>query len=636
MNTPADVKKQIQDAMYFFNTGVNYTSYEFLGAKKSIENNVEGYRFTVWAPRANNVEIAGTFSNWQPISMDKIGETGAWSVFVSDAKQWDLYKYIIEDRAGHKKEKQDPFALAYEVPPKDASVIQDIPNKEWTDDLWWENKRKSNQYESPMNIYEVHAGSWKRHPNGDSYSFTELKEGLIPYVKKMGYTHIEFMPLMDHPLEASWGYQVTGFFSIAGRFGHDILPFMDFVEEAHNQGIGVILDWVPAHFCRNDYALAYYDGTPTYEYEDDARANNVGWGTLNFDLGKPQVQSFLISNAVYWLETFHIDGLRIDAVSNMLYNIDPHAHGTKSDNYEGITFLRKLNREIFLRFPDVMMIAEEGTAWPLVSRPIESGGLGFNYKWNMGWMNDTLRFFEMDPLFRKDNFNLITFSFMYAFNENFILPISHDEVVHGKKSMLEKMRNPSGNRYRQFAHLRTFYGFMLTHPGKKLNFMGNEIGHFLEWREYEQLEWSVLKYDYNTEFQHYIAVLNNLYKNNKALYELDFSPNGIVILDADNCEDTILTYIRRGKEVLDFLVVIVNFTPVERKGFRVGVPFEGTYDTLLNSENLEFGGTWTHDQMNIKTEKVSKDGQSFSLEIIVPALSVTILKPKAIKGTCID
>ncbi|AZP03289.1 1,4-alpha-glucan branching protein GlgB [Jeotgalibaca ciconiae] len=625
--------KDLEKEMYLFNNGEHFESYRLFGSKRSFEDELNGWRFTVWAPNAKNVHLAGDFSEWNPIQMEKIGKTGAWSVFDPTASEGDCYKYLIENQDGHSFYKIDPYAFAYEVPPKDASLVQDLPNKKWRDGHWFANKKRKPIYNRPLNIYEVHFASWRRHPDGTSYSFKELAETLIPYVKEMGYTHIEFMPLMEHPLEASWGYQITGYYAVAARYGN-VEEFRDFVEEAHRNGIGIILDWVPGHFCRNDYALAYFDGTPTFEYQDSNRADNKRWGSLNFDLGKKQVHSFLISNAIYWMEEFHIDGIRVDAVSNMLYlDYDegpwtPNEDGS-NHNRQGMDFLQKLNTVVFARDHQMLMIAEESTSWANVTRPIEMGGLGFNYKWNMGWMNDTLEFFSMDPFFRKDHFNLLTFSFMYAFNENFILPISHDEVVHGKRSLLGRI---PGDRYNQFATLRNLQAYMLAHPGKKLNFMGNELGQFLEWRFYEELEWKVLNQEFNSEYHSFIKTLNQLYKKQKALYEIDDSRNGMELIDADNHLETVLSFIRKSEKERDFLIVISNFTPIERRNFVIGVPYEGTYEELLNTEMREFGGTWTKGQADMKTIEKSFNQFSYVIELTVPAMGTIYIRPKRIYG----
>ncbi|MDK6291399.1 MULTISPECIES: 1,4-alpha-glucan branching protein GlgB [Aerococcus] len=625
--------KNIEDNMYFFNKGKHYHAYRFLGAHKMASSPQDGYRFTTWAPQAKSVAIEGDFNQWQPQALERVGETGAWTTVIKEAAEWDLYKFVIEGRDGLVKEKQDPFAFASEVPPKTASVIQDPTNYSWNDEKWLQTRRQKNLYQSPINIYEVHQSSWQRHADGRAYSFDDLRKELIPYVKEMGYTHIEFMPLTEHPLEASWGYQVSGYYSIAGRYGHDFDPLKRFVDAAHQAGIGVIMDWVPGHFVINDDAMANFDGGPTFEYSDPRRAKNIRWGTLNFDLGKNQVQSFLISNAIYWLEEFHFDGLRVDAVSNMLYldydegDWTPNIYGNNV-NLEGVDFIRRLNKEIFLRDPSYLMIAEESTAWPGVTQSIDQGGLGFNFKWNMGWMNDTLKFFKLDPLSRSYNYRLITFTFMYMFDENFILPFSHDEVVHGKESLLGKM--PGDNRYRQFANLRLMEGYRMVYPGKKLSFMGNEIGQFLEWRFYEGLEWETLSREYNLEFQDYISTLNQLYLSEKALHHYDLSAKGIIFLEADNPDESIVAFIRKGEELSDCVICIFNFTPVERHNYRLGVPLPGSYRILLNSEMKEFGGNWLYQKEIFQTEDKAHQKQDYSIELVLPSLSLLLLVPDTI------
>ena len=450
----------------------------------------------------------------------------------------------------------------------------------------------------------------------------------------MGYTHIEFMPLMEHPLPASWGYQLTGYFALCSSYGTPD-EFKDFVNECHQNNIGVLVDWVPGHFSINDDALAYYDGTPTYEYEDPDRAKNIGWGALNFDLGKPEVQSFLLSSAFYWLNEFHLDGMRVDAVSNMIYlDYDegpwkPNKYGD-TRNLEGYAFLQKFNKVVKFAHPESLIIAEESSSGTQISGTIESGAIGFDYKWNMGWMNDVLEFFEMDPYFRKDNLNLVTFSFMYWQAENFVLPLSHDEVVHGKKSLMHKMW---GDRYRQFAQLRTLYTFMIMHPGKKLLFMGGEWGQFLEWKFDHGLEWVDLQDEMNAKMQHFTSVLNHFYKEERPLWELGQQDATLEVIDADNHNDTVLSFIRHGKRKKDFLIVILNFTPVERRNFRIGVPYEGTYTEILNTEMKEFGGTWVEHNADSVSEEVNFKDYEHSITTTVPALGAIILKPKDIKVT---
>ena len=483
----------------------------------------------------------------------------------------------------------------------------------------------------PVNIYEVHASSWKLKEDGQPYTFKELKEELIPYLVKMNYTHVEFMPLMAHPLGMSWGYQLMGYFAFEHTYGTPE-EFQDFVEACHQNNIGVLVDWVPGHYTQNEDALAYFDGTPTFEYQDHDRAHNYRWGALNFDLGKNQVQSFLISSALYWIENYHIDGIRVDAVSNMLYlDYDegpwmPNKDGGNR-NLEGYGFLQKLNREIKNRYPDVMMIAEESTASTPITQPIEEGGLGFDFKWNMGWMNDILRFYEEDPIYRQYDFNLMTFSFMYCFNENYVLPFSHDEVVHGKKSMMHKMW---GDRYNQFAGLRNLYAYQLCHPGKKLLFMGSEFGQFLEWKHDYQLEWGNLEDEMNQKMQVFTSHMNAFYKDHKSLWQIDDSYDGIEIIDADNRAESVLSFIRKDDKGNkgDILVCVFNLTPVERKDFTIGLPIAGIYEEVLNTEMEEFGGVWKEGNPDTRTQKAKWKDYENTLSFTLPALGASIWRVK--------
>ncbi len=630
--TFAALQEQLSEHIYHFNHGNHEAAYQFLGCHKVDQDGVTGYRFAIWAPHAANVYILGDFNNWQNEALSHI-EAGVWAGIIEGAERSQCYKVGIDHGNGHIEYKIDPFGFNFEIAPKDATVVWGLEDFEWSDQVWMNQQWRKNSVHSPLNIYEVHASSWRRHPDGRTYTFAELADSLIPYVKEMGYTHIEMMPLMDHPLDASWGYQITGYYAVCGRYG-TLEEFKDFVNQAHQAGIGVIMDWVPGHFCRNANALAYYDGTPTFEYQDVNRANNVGWGTLNFDLGKNQVQSFLISNAMFWLKECHLDGLRVDAVSNMLYlDFDqgpwtPNEDGS-NHNRQGVAFLQKLNTTIKDHLPHVLMIAEESTDWKGITHAVSEGGLGFDYKWNMGWMNDTLRFFETDPYYRPQNFRLITFVFMYQYNERYVLPFSHDEVVHGKKSLLDKI---PGNRETQFETLRLLHGYMMAQPGKKLHFMGNELGQYLEWRYYSELEWKDLSFEFNREYQHYMKTLNHIGKDYKALHYYDTEPAGLTVLDADNVEQAVLTMMRQGKAKRDFLIIALNFIPVERQEYRIGVPYKGEYEVLLNSQMQEFGGRWTENLPVMKTEEVPHDGQPYSIVTTVPSLGVLYIKPKRIYG----
>ena len=630
--TFAALQEQLSEHIYHFNHGNHEAAYQFLGCHKVDQDGVTGYRFAIWAPHAANVYILGDFNHWQNEPLSHI-EAGVWAGIIEGAERSQCYKVGIDHGNGHIEYKIDPFGFNFEIAPKDATVVWGLEDFEWSDQVWMNQQWRKNSVHSPLNIYEVHASSWRRHPDGRTYTFAELADSLIPYVKEMGYTHIEMMPLMDHPLDASWGYQITGYYAVCGRYG-TLEEFKDFVNQAHQAGIGVIMDWVPGHFCRNANALAYYDGTPTFEYQDVNRANNVGWGTLNFDLGKNQVQSFLISNAMFWLKECHLDGLRVDAVSNMLYlDFDqgpwtPNEDGS-NHNRQGVAFLQKLNTTIKDHLPHVLMIAEESTDWKGITHAVSEGGLGFDYKWNMGWMNDTLRFFETDPYYRPQNFRLITFVFMYQYNERYVLPFSHDEVVHGKKSLLDKI---PGNRETQFETLRLLHGYMMAQPGKKLHFMGNELGQYLEWRYYSELEWKDLSFEFNREYQHYMKTLNHIGKDYKALHYYDTEPAGLTVLDADNVEQAVLTMMRQGKAKRDFLIIALNFIPVERQEYRIGVPYKGEYEVLLNSQMQEFGGRWTENLPVMKTEEVPHDGQPYSIVTTVPSLGVLYIKPKRVYG----
>ena len=630
--TFAALQEQLSEHIYHFNHGNHEAAYQFLGCHKVDQDGVTGYRFAIWAPHATNVYILGDFNHWQNAPLSHI-EAGVWAGIIEGAERSQCYKVGIDHGNGHIEYKIDPFGFNFEIAPKDATVVWGLEDFEWSDQVWMHQQWRKNSVHSPLNIYEVHASSWRRHPDGRTYTFAELADSLIPYVKEMGYTHIEMMPLMDHPLDASWGYQITGYYAVCGRYG-TLEEFKDFVNQAHQAGIGVIMDWVPGHFCRNANALAYYDGTPTFEYQDVNRANNVGWGTLNFDLGKNQVQSFLISNAMFWLKECHLDGLRVDAVSNMLYlDFDqgpwtPNEDGS-NHNRQGVAFLQKLNTTIKDHLPHVLMIAEESTDWKGITHAVSEGGLGFDYKWNMGWMNDTLRFFETDPYYRPQNFRLITFVFMYQYNERYVLPFSHDEVVHGKKSLLDKI---PGSRETQFETLRLLHGYMMAQPGKKLHFMGNELGQYLEWRYYSELEWKDLSFEFNREYQHYMKTLNQIGKDYKALHYYDTEPAGLTVLDADNVEQAVLTMMRQGKAKRDFLIIALNFIPVERQEYRIGVPYKGEYEVLLNSQMQEFGGRWTENLPVMKTEEVPHDGQPYSIVTTVPSLGVLYIKPKRVYG----
>ena len=615
--------------LWTFGRGDNFHLQEYLGAHKETRGEQEGFTFRVWAPNAQAVDLIGDFTDWEARKIPMVrNEGGVWEVFCSDAKEGDIYKYLVTRQNGHQVQKIDPLALWMEKRPNTGSIIKTIPEKNWKDGLWRARRKKLGFKERPVNIYEVHAGSWKGNEDHSSYTFKQLKDELIPYLVEMNYTHVEFMPVMAHPLGLSWGYQLMGYFALEQTYGSPE-EFQDFVEECHLNNIGVIVDWVPGHFIINDDALAYYDGTPTFEYQDEHRAHNYGWGALNFDLGKNQVQSFLISSLKFWIDTYHLDGIRVDAVSNMLYlDYDsgpwtPNIDGGNL-NYEGVHFLRRLNAIIKNEHPDVMMIAEESSAGQKITGPEEEGGLGFDYKWNMGWMNDILRFYEEDPVYRKFDFNLVTFSFMYAFSENFLLPFSHDEVVHGKKSLMHKMW---GDRYNQFAGLRNLLTYQICHPGKKLLFMGSEFGQFLEWKSEEQLEWGNLEDEMNAKMRLFTSQLNHFYKEHKELWEIDDSFDGLEIIDADNRDQSVLSMIRKNRKG-DLLVCVFNMAPVERKDFTIGVPVSAVYEEIWNTELEEWGGVWKEHNPTVQSQDGLWKDYEQTLTFTLPALGASIWKVK--------
>ena len=620
----------LDEAMYTFGTGENFHLQNYLGVHE-LEGE-EGFVFRVWAPHAEQIQVIGDFTGWfdTPLDMTK-NHIGVWEATSSLPEEGQLYKFLVKRKGGQVVEKMDPFATYLEPRPGTGAVIRKKKTKKWKDGLWMGRRKRFGFQKRPVNIYEAHASSWKLKEDGQPYTFKELKEELIPYLVKMNYTHVEFMPLMAHPLGMSWGYQLMGYFAFEHTYGTPE-DFQDFVEACHQNNIGVLVDWVPGHYTQNEDALAYFDGTPTFEYQDHDRAHNYRWGALNFDLGKNQVQSFLISSALYWIENYHIDGIRVDAVSNMLYlDYDegpwmPNKDGGNR-NLEGYGFLQKLNREIKNRYPDVMMIAEESTASTPITQPIEEGGLGFDFKWNMGWMNDILRFYEEDPIYRQYDFNLMTFSFMYCFNENYVLPFSHDEVVHGKKSMMHKMW---GDRYNQFAGLRNLYAYQLCHPGKKLLFMGSEFGQFLEWKHDYQLEWGNLEDEMNQKMQVFTSHMNAFYKDHKSLWQIDDSYDGIEIIDADNRAESVLSFIRKDDKGNkgDILVCVFNLTPVERKDFTIGLPIAGIYEEVLNTEMEEFGGVWKEGNPDTRTQKAKWKDYENTLSFTLPALGASIWRVK--------
>ena len=635
VNSCIDVlrKERISDLdIYLFHEGKNYYSYKFMGAHHVVKDGVSGVRFTTWAPNASSIYVIGDFSNFdsnEKYKMKKINSMGLWSAFIPNLPVDVNYKYCITNKFGNKSiNKSDPYAIRSELRPSTASIVTKLKDYIWKDREWIKKRNKTNIYESPINIYEVHLGSWKT-KEGKYLTYKELAGELPSYLYEMGYTHIELMPLIEHPLDASWGYQGIGYYSATSRYGK-LEELKELIDALHQKGIGVILDWVPGHFCRDEHGLYMFDGGPTYEYEEGWKSDNKGWGTSNFDLGKSEVKSFLISNALFWLREFHIDGLRVDAVSNMIYlnygreegGWIPNIHGGNGC-LEGIQFLKDLNKAVLSEFPKILMIAEESTSWPNVCKPAEDGGLGFNFKWNMGWMNDTLDYVEIDPIYRKYNHNKLNFSMMYNYSENFILPISHDEVVHGKKSLVDKMW---GDYWNKFAGLRCYAAYMIGHPGKKLLFMGSEFGQFIEWREYEALEWKLIEqFDTHKKTQDYFKNLNHFYKENKALWELDYDTNGFEWIDADNGNQSIISFIRKGKNKEDILLFICNFTSKVYYDFRVGVPYMADYKEIFNSDRNEYGGSNQVMDETLVAEKYGYHNQKYSVKIKVPPMAAVVL-----------
>jgi len=620
--------------VYLFHQGTNYSTYEFLGCHFDSKTGVAVFR--TWAPQARAVHLVGDFNDWnrERNPMMRISEGGVWETTLENVCPEQRYKYAITSGYGSQILKADPYAFCSETEGSTASIVVDIRGYEWGDSAWQKLIRQRVPYNCPMNIYEVHLGSWMKTPEGYPLTYAQLAERLIPYVKEMNYTHIELLPVMEHPFGGSWGYQITGFYAPTSRFGlpHD---FMRFIDLFHQAGIGVILDWVPSHFPKDEHGLIEYDGGFLYECHGMDRIENWEWGTRCFDYGRTEVQSFLVSNALFWLEQYHADGLRVDAVSSMLYldygrqagQWTPNTDGG-NENLDAIAFLRKLNKTVLSKYPHVMMIAEESTAWPLVSYPVHDGGLGFNFKWNMGWMNDMLEYVETDPLYRKGIHNKITFSFLYAFSENYILPLSHDEVVHGKKSLLNKM---PGDYETKFAGLRVFLGYMMTHPGKKLTFMGAEFGQFREWDSNTGLDWLLLEYPMHNNLKNYVKELGAFYLATPALWEIDYSWDGFKWINDGDSDRNIISFMRTDKKGKSILVLI-NFAPVVRSEYRIGVPESGVYTEIFNSDLEEYGG-WGNTNKDVKTEDVAIHGFKQSISITAPPLSAVCLRLKSTKST---
>ncbi len=620
------VKKEYQLPLYLFHGGSNYEAYQFFGVHKI---NDESYAFRVWAPNAENVSVVGDFNDWDDTKHHCLPVSpGIWEAIIDDARVFDCYKYAIKTKDGRTLLKADPYAVHQETRPGTGSKVYELSDYDWKDAKWQKAKACQNILEKPVNIYEIHFGSWKQHEDGNFLTYREMADELVPYVKNMGYTHIEMLPIMEYPFDGSWGYQVTGYFAATSRYG---LPedLMYFIDACHKAGIGVILDWVPAHFPKDAFGLYEFDGGYCYEYSDMRKGEHKEWGTRVFDYAKNEVKSFLISSANYWIDKFHFDGIRVDAVASMLY-LDycrkdgewvPNKNGGR-ENLEAVEFFKQLNSTILTNHPGTMMIAEESTAWPMITMPPSEGGLGFNFKWNMGWMNDMLRYTSMDPLFRKGNHNCITFSFFYAFSENFVLPISHDEVVHGKASLLNKM---PGDYDAKFDGMRLFLTYMMAHPGKKLLFMGSEFGQFIEWNYKQGLDWLLLDYEKHAKLQLFTKELNHFYKNHSELWEIDYSWDGFQwISSEDNCNSVIA--FRRMNKKGDDIITVFNWTPNRFESYKIGVPQNGKYKVVFDTSLLKYGGNKPRLAGTYKAKKGAMHGFDNYIDIKLNGLSAIYLK----------
>ncbi len=619
--------------LYLLGEGTHLQNYEKLGAHVREVAGVRGVHFGVWAPNAMRVSVVGKFNRWDGrVNPMRARPTGVWEIFLPGLGEGDLYKFEIRSRTGEMLTlKSDPYGFGAEVRPKSSSVVTTIDNHRWKDAEWMSRRARFDWQHAPISIYELHFGSWRRGPDGQWLTYGEMANELIPYIKQMGYTHIELLPLSEHPLDASWGYQTIGYFAVTSRYGspHE---FMDFVDRCHQAGIGVLFDWTPGHFPRDAHGLAYFDGTYLYEHADPRRGSHPDWGTLIFNYGRNEVQNFLLSNALFWLDKYHIDGLRVDAVASMLY-LDysrrpgewlPNQFGGR-ENLEAIAFLKRMNEVVHARHPGVLTVAEESTAWPAVSRPTYVGGLGFDLKWNMGWMNDTLRYFSLDPIHRKFHHGELTFSMLYAFNENFVLPLSHDEVVHGKGSLLAKM---PGDDSSKFANLRLLFGYLFSHPGKKLLFMGSELAQWNEWREDASLGWNLLEFPAHQGIQRLLTDLNHLYQREPALHEVEFDWPGFQWLEVHDADASVLAFIRRGSQPEDFLVIVCNFTPMTREDYRVGVPEKRFYQEIMNTDSCFYGGSNVGNGGGVVADPVPWNDQQSSIKLILPPLSALVFKPK--------
>ena len=628
---PYSFPPQISDFdLYLFQQGKHWHIYRILGAHTRIVDGIAGVLFATWAPNAQRVSVIGDFNGWdgRRHSMRNRGSSGVWELFIPGLTRGDLYKFEIRnDKTGAVLSKIDPYASAYELRPKTACIVMEDVTYEWSDQHWMLNRLQHDWLHQPMSIYEVHLGSWQKDEQGNFLNYRELASRLVDYIKKTGFTHVELMPVTEHPFDDSWGYQTTGYFAPTSRFGSPD-DFRYFVDTLHQQGIGIILDWVPAHFPKDEHALARFDGSALYEHEDPRKGEHPDWGTLIYNFGRSEVKNFLLSSALFWLQEFHLDGLRVDAVASMLY-LDysreqhdwvPNIHGG-NENLEAIEFLRELNSVTHSEHPGTLVIAEESTAWPQVTRPVSLGGLGFSMKWNMGWMHDTLSYAQKDPVHRHYHHNQLTFGLLYLFTENFVLPFSHDEVVHGKGPMIYKM---PGDDWQRFANLRLLYTYMFTYPGKKLLFMGSEFAQTQEWNDKQALDWHLLQYEPHYKMQALIADLNRMYVSQKALFQHEFEPQGFDWIDCNDTDQSVLSYLRRADNEL--IITILNFTPVPRPDYRIGVPEQGTYEEILNSDSSYYDGSNMGNEHFLKTEQREWMGRPHSIQLTLPPLAGLVLR----------
>ena len=632
---PPRARRMLTDFdFHLLGEGRHWKSYEKLGAQLHVVDGVAGVHFAVWAPNAVAVSVVGDFNQWdgRHDPLEKRIPSGIWEGFVPGIGPGTLYKFRVHHDGTH-SDRTDPYGFGAEVPPRTASIVTDLAAYRWRDADWMATRAARNALDAPLSVYEVHLGSWRR-PGDDPrrwLTYADLERELVPYVVEMGFTHVEFLPPTEHPLSASWGYQTIGLFAATSRFGPP-QALMSLIDALHRAGIGVIIDWVPAHFPKDGHGLRRFDGTALYEHEDPRKGEHPDWGTLIFNYGRHEVANYLISSALFWLDRYHVDGLRVDAVASMLYldysrkdgEWEPNCFGGR-ENLEAIEFLKQFNIQAHEHFPGTLTIAEESTAWAAVSRPTYVGGLGFSLKWNMGWMNDTLRYMRHDPIHRKYHHDELTFSLIYAFHENFVLPLSHDEVVHGKGALLDQM---PGDLWQKFANLRLLYAYMWCHPGKKLLFMGGEFGQWHEWNFDESLQWHLLEHDSHRGLRTTLRDLNRLVAREPALHQLDFDGRGFEWIDCHNWQDSVLAFVRRGGDPADFLVVCCNFTPVPRQGYRLGLPAGGLYDEVFNSDSSFYGGGNLGNAGAIRAEAIPHHGRAHSVPLTIPPLAVVVLKPR--------